>query len=1093
MTPLKDAAARDIIDTTIDETVFVEAGAGVGKTHHLVRRILRLIGSGIPVTGIAAITFTEKAAAELRDRVRTALTDTTTLESDRRDAALDDLDSAPIGTIHSFAARVLEQCPIEAGLPPGIEVIDELRAGIAFAERWRRARTALFADPDCAIAMDVLLSAGVTLGQLESVARALDDAWDRVRDAPTSTPAPVHIDLTPLVRLLQSILDRRVECRDPDDKLLVQFPVLQSSLESLRAAIASGEVSAQVDSLFAIKRPTLNRGAKANWADLEGVKDQLRDLEAEQKSAIARIIDAAIGQVVASLGGSALREADARRQHGTLEFHDLLIVARDLFAGQHAAEAHRRMHEAYPRILLDEFQDTDPLQAELAVRIAADDVVPVEGWLDSVTPPGQLFMVGDPKQSIYRFRRADIATYLEQGERVTQSPGGRSVSMTTNFRSTRPVLDWVNDVFGTLIVEDGHAQPHYTPLTPDPDRPAWDDRTGGPAVVLVEATEAEKADQIKQDEAAGIASAVLRAVGRHPEASGDAWLVEHKNRETDQYEQRPARLGDVCILLPSRTALPALEAALDDVGLDFVAESSSLVYSTREVSDLLLAVRAIANVADEAALVIALRSPLFACGDDDLMRWRAGGGRWAVDADAPTGLESGPVAEALRYLSQLLRDSRSLSPAVVLERLVRDRHVRQAVLDSPRYRDVWRRIRFMIDQAQAWSEATHGSLREYLDWAELQQDEKARVTERSVPEEDLDAVRITTIHQSKGREFPIVALHGMGSGWSTSRPSLLWTPSGEPLVSFSVSNSLYSSGYPAAYELEKTFLNAERVRLLYVACTRAESHLIVSGFTASRGASWGRILHHGLEAASLDPLDVGIAPRTQRERPRAEVAPVGSWSEWLRRREQWQAVSAQPSTMSVTGMAHGGDDPFVPQLSFADPEGDPALRERRFGQEGGSGSELGTAVHRVLELSDLAADADIDAIALDVARAASIDDHALLAAMARSALASEPVARAARLEHWLELPVAAVRDLPGHGSIIVEGVADLVYRETDGSLVIVDFKTDQGVAEESVTAYWTQLNAYADLIAAASGQRISGLALVFCRDSPATVLRKVPA
>ena len=113
--------------------------------------------------------------------------------------------------------------------------------------------------------------------------------------------------------------------------------------------------------------------------------------------------------------------------------------------------------------------------------------------------------------------------------------------------------------------------------------------------------------------------------------------------------------------------------------------------------------------------------------------------------------------------------------------------------------------------------------------------------------------------------------------------------------------------------------------------------------------------------------------------------------------------------------------------------------------------------------------------------------------MARSALDSDPVARAGRHEHWLELPVAAVRDLPGHGPIIVEGVADLVYRETDGSLVIIDFKTDQGVAEESVSAYWTQLNAYADLIAAASGQHVSGLALVFCRDSPATVLRRVPA
>jgi len=1093
MTQLADHAARNSIDTDITSTLFVEAGAGVGKTHHLVRRILTLVDSGIPITSIAAITFTEKAAGELRDRVRFELTASTELDALVRDAALDDLDAAPIGTIHSFAARVLEQCPIEAGLPPGIEVIDELRAGIAFAERWRRARAALFADPDSSVAVEVLLAGGMSLTQLEAVARDLDDAWDRVRDAPPAVHSPIRLDLQPLVNQIQLLADRRTECHNPDDALVRQFSRLDTALGSLRAAIDSNDLSAQVESLLDIHLPARNVGRKDNWVDVAGIRDQILQLGDEIARIAGRLIDPAITRVVASLGRSALDEAAARRQHGTLEFHDLLIVARDLFIGEHAAEAHRRIHGAYSRILLDEFQDTDPLQAELAVRIAAAEVLPVEGWLESPSPAGRLFMVGDPKQSIYRFRRADIATYLEQGERVTSAPGGASVSMTTNFRSTRAVLDCVNDVFGTLIVEDGYAQPHYTPLTPDPARGEWNDRAGGPAVALVPPTDALVADQVKKDEAAGIASAVLRAVGRHPGAADQPWVLEHKNRETKLYEQRPAKLGDVCILIPTRTALPALEAALDAAGIDFVAESSSLVYSTREVSDLLLAVRSIANVADQAALVLALRSPLFACGDDDLLRWRVAGGRWSVDAEAPSGLEASPVAEGLRYLARLLVDSRTLSAGAVLEQLVKDRHVRQVVLDTPRYRDVWRRIRFVIDQAHAWAQATHGSLREYLSWAELQQDEKARVSERSVPEEGMDAVRITTIHQSKGREFPIVAVHGMGSGWRSSRPPLLWSPDGSPLASFSASSGLHSSAYPDAYNLEKEFLAAERIRLLYVACTRAETHLIISGFRASKGASWGAILAPGLEAASIELLDAGPAPAVRIDPPRSDVTPVGSWAEWVTRREQWAAVSAQPSSLSVTGMAHGGNEPFVPQLVFADPEGEPALRERRFDENGGSGSELGTAVHRVLELSDLAPNADIDAIALNVAHTVGVDDPALLAAMARAALASEPVARAAVLQHWLELPVSALRELPGHGPIVVEGVADLVYRETDGSLVIIDFKTDQGVAEESVAAYWIQLNAYADLIGAASGQHVSGLALVFCRDSPATVLRKVPA
>lgn len=1094
MTGLIDDAARDRIDADIATTLFVEAGAGVGKTHHLVKRILALIAADVPVSRIAAITFTEKAAGELRDRARSALQDATVLSPAQREAALDDLDAAPIGTIHSFAARVLEQNPIEAGLPPGIEVVDELRAGIAFAQRWRRARAALFGDRDAATAIELLLAAGATLGNLEDLADELDAAWDRVRDAPAPLLGPVTLDVQPLVRLLQSILDRRDDCSDPDDSMVRDFPQLEESLTALRAAVASGDMTAQLAALQRAKPPRY-KGKASSWQDIDGVRALVSELKPLKDATLQAAVDPALTRVIATLGEVLEAEAHERRRRGTLEFHDLLILARDLLVGPGAATAHARLHEAYPHLLLDEFQDTDPLQAELAVRIAADTVLPADGWVESVTPAGRLFMVGDPKQSIYRFRRADIATYLEQGERVSTAPGGAAVSMVTNFRSTAPVLEWINTAFGTLIVADGHRQPGYAPLSAAPDRPAWEESEGGPAVVALPATDAEKAPQIKADEATAIASAVLRAVGRHPSAPGTPWLVEKKNRETKQYERKPARLEDVCILLPSRTALPALEAALEAAGIDFVAESSSLVYSTREVADLLLVVRAIANLADEAALVLALRSPLYACGDDDLLRWREAGGRWAVDAEAPAGYEENPVAAALASLELLLRDVRTLTAGAVLERLVRERLVRPVVLDTARSRDVWRRIRFVVDQAHAWSDATHGSLREYVEWAELQQDEKARVAERSVPEEDLDAVRITTIHQSKGREFPIVALHGMGTGWGTSRPTLLWSHEGRPLAAFSAEKRLESAGYGTAYENEKQFLLAERQRLLYVACTRAESHLIVSGFRARRGSSWGGLLAPALAVAPGVTLDLPPVPEVRRRVGGGEAAPVVPWNTWLDERAHWEQAAARSSTISVTSMAHGGAEPFIPTLAFTDAEGDALFVERRFDGEGGSGAEIGTAVHRVLELSSLDAEADVDALARLVASASGLDalgiDAGTLAAMARSALAAKPVARAAMLPHWLELPVSAVRDLPETGPIIVEGVADLVYREEDGSLVIVDFKTDQGITETSVEVYWTQLNAYADLIAKASGQSVSALHLVFCREDPAHVRSKV--
>ena len=316
---------------------------------------------------------------------------------------------------------------------------------------------------------------------------------------------------------------------------------------------------------------------------------------------------AALRPLALELRDFTIGSAEERRVDGRLDFHDLLVLARRLLRGPDGPAVRRRLGDRYRRLLLDEFQDTDPIQIDLAVLIASDSPDAADRpWHDVPVAPGRLFVVGDPKQSIYRFRRADIGLFLRARDTL-----GEVLALTTNFRTTRPVIEWVNHVFGRLIEAEEGSQPAYQALDPAPGSDAPPD--GAPVVVLGrdKHDDGPKAEVLREREADDVADAVLTAC---------TWQV----REPGGYgapRWRRAGLGDITILLPARTSLPALERALEDRDIPYRAEASSLVYATQEVRDLLLAARALADPTDELALAATLRSPLFGCGDDDLFTY----------------------------------------------------------------------------------------------------------------------------------------------------------------------------------------------------------------------------------------------------------------------------------------------------------------------------------------------------------------------------------------------------------------------------------------------------------------------------------------
>ena len=490
--PPLDQAARDRIAADLDSTLFVEAGAGSGKTTALVDRVVALVTSGAAeLANIAAITFTDKAAVELRDRVRSALERTADAdpggeEGRRCRVALDQLDGAAIGTLHTFAQRILTEHPVEAGLPPKVEVLDEISSGVEFERRWATFQDALLADTSLERTILLLLACGAKAAALRSLAAAFDDNWDLVAERvvpDAAEPPPVAPMLGAVLAELDELCARRDRCRKAGtDGLALRLDDLAAYARRLRSLDGDVELLEALDPDKDVSgAPSFNVGRtsveRRNW-DLDlGASGRRSGTSATdcRRCATGSPRRAPCGWPPPSARFT-LAAAGERRDAGRLEFHDLLVLARSLLRDpEHGPAVRARLHARYQRLLLDEFQDTDPIQIELAVLIAAADpeaaATGAAPWDAVPVAPGRLFVVGDPKQSIYRFRRADISVFLA-AERRFAPDGGGVVELTTNFRTGDQVIAWVNDVFGSLMApqpgDDDEAtdrsQPDYRPL-----------------------------------------------------------------------------------------------------------------------------------------------------------------------------------------------------------------------------------------------------------------------------------------------------------------------------------------------------------------------------------------------------------------------------------------------------------------------------------------------------------------------------------------------------------------------------------------------------------------------------------------------------
>ena len=437
---------------------------------------------------------------------------------------------------------------------------------------------------------------------------------------------------------------------------------------------------------------------------------------------------------------------DHRRSEGVADFDDILIWARNVLRDN--LDVRHYFQGRFQALLIDEFQDTDPIQVEIATYLTAEEQDKTD-WRKLVPSEGKLFVVGDPKQSIYRFRRADIGIY-DQVKRYLLADGLREIVQ--NFRSSKPLIEWINRTFDSLFVEAEGLQPANVELKAS-HRGVKMDR---PPVVVVRGHDKElDADGVRQKEAEAVAALLREAT------AGDAkerWPV----RDPATGEVREATPGDVAILLPTRAGLDAYEHSLARAGLPFRHEGSRDYFERDEVRDFVFLLQAIDDPLDRLALIGALRSSAFGCSDDDIVIHRGSGGSW--DYRSETESDSERVTEAMGRLRKLHWRRTKLSlPELVQEVLDRSRMVEFA-LTLPDGPQAAANLLGIVDQARSFTAAGGGGPRAFTRWLAQNAERQAEEVDTDIAEEGDDVIRLLTMHGSKGLEFPIVVLANLATG-----------------------------------------------------------------------------------------------------------------------------------------------------------------------------------------------------------------------------------------------------------------------------------------------------------------------------------------
>ncbi len=1020
------------------QDVCVVAGPGSGKTRVLVERFGRRVKRGASPLRLLAITFTEKAANELKQRLARDFAG--------RKEVRELIERAPVYTIDAFCAHLLRENAIEAGIDPEFEVLDAVEASAELEAAAEEALDALLEEKPAEVrgllaALDLSDPVKGLVGAYHAMrVTALD-----VREG-AGNGAPAGADAFPkLLACIRGIVSER-----PRDWTHNQKQALSQVQEwCVRAlALADFPASPQHFRVLADFDCNLNTLRKNNPI-YDAVREMKRNLvPAARQALIAEYYApqrALLFEALDRLNGTYRKRKQALN---ALDFADLEELAIRLLRDKEALR--NRVRERFDEILMDELQDTNPLQAML---------------VELIRRPDCFFAVGDINQSIYGFRHADPEVFRKFRDGI-RARGKPIDELRQNHRSRGEIL------FAAEKILEGAEG--IEPQELEPVRPFA--RSEEPPVEVIAAL-AETADEAAELEARLIAR-------RMREFEGGLVLQDRDGA------RRAAGLGDMAVLVRNINALPPIEKALRDFGIPYLIGRGKHFYEAREVTDLVHLLRVIRNPRDEISVAAVLRSPLVGLQNETLFRLKQIGNlgaalNWLDHVNtAPLDAEELERVRAFRErLRKLRAEADELSPDRLLLEAI-DGTGYEASL-SPHSRA---NLRKLLARLREWHDARPRPLgrlvRELEALRESDPDEPA-----APPESSASAVRLMTIHSAKGLEFPVVFLAALHKGVSSDVPPLTFSPSAGVVARWldpASGRSLKDLPYTVYSEEQKRKAREEENRLLYVAMTRAEERLVLSMAVSGKAPrNWAGKICAGLgidlsdadnQPAILTPAGTkrSFAVRVLRaDRAPGETAGFGDRPAAAEGEEELAPpviTDQHDSTASVTSVALFDACPrryFLGRyLGWQATPRAELSRSREVADEPVEASELGRQVH------DLLAEIPVPN--------ASEQARELAARFQMSELAHRACS-AERVEREFDF-LLAIDDC------ILQGRIDLWF-EDGGRLVLVDYKTDDVDADgaaERARDYELQLHLYALALERITGRAPTQALLYFLR--PDTVV-----
>jgi ATP-dependent helicase/nuclease subunit A len=873
---LFDQNARDAIRTALDKTLVVEAAAGTGKTSELVQRITAVVASGkTTIDRIAGVTFTEKAAGELKLRLRSELEkarreETNPETRNHLELALAHLEEARLSTIHSFCGDLLKERPVEARIDPQFELMTEAQSLRLYREAFRSWFEHKLEDlPEGTRRIlrrktrnsptETLISAGWELSKW----RDFSAKWGR-----PAFDRKAAIDA--LVEKVDELARLTSDPSNPSNNLFRDTAQARTLSENIRAAERTRP--RDYDGLEATFVLFASDGQYQRFRDPRKGKtqysqhvkrDDILALHGELLAAIDAFVSSANSDLAALLQAE-LREPVAQYQllkerTGRLDFLDLLIRARDLLVQSPSVRKH--FQERFSHLFVDEFQDTDPLQAEILVLLSASD--PAASNWRTVTPvPGKLFIVGDPKQAIYRFRRADVGTYEEVKQLLLRS-GAELLQLTTSFRSLPSIQAMINRAFAPYI--DGNAenlQAGYVPLSP-----FREEYTEQPSIVALPVPRPYQSRFSQGAVNASLPDAIAAFV---------AWLVEKSGwtvpKPRDPSQRIPLGPNHVCLLfrrfisLDDDMARPYIRA-LEARNLPHLLVGGKSFHDREEVQTIRAALTAIEWPDDELSVFATLKGSLFAIRDDVLLEYRHRVGHFhpfRVPAEPLAG-ELQEVVESLRILQKLHRNRNYRPAAETLDMLLKETRAHLAFALRPSGEQVLANVLHIAELARKYEASGGLSFRGFVEEVRAGAD-VAETGEAPIFEEGSEGIRIMSVHKAKGLEFPVVVLADITAKICQAHPSRYIDASSSlcavPLAGCAPLDLLEHG------ELELARDRAEGVRVAYVAATRARELLVVPTIGDDPRRSWDSV-----ENWWVRPLYDAVYPEPD-ERQKAEKPPA---------------------------------------------------------------------------------------------------------------------------------------------------------------------------------------------------------------------------